>query len=116
MCRSRCRFAVFGSSRRESYPEPKMRRESSPCFAIAVALLGCSAVNAGDDFSRDIRPILAANCFACHGSEAQKAKLDLERYRGDPSQVLRDIKIWQGVGEKVSTGAMPPLNKRPLGD
>ena len=30
------------------------------------------------DFDRDIRPILAANCFACHGPEKQKSDFRLD--------------------------------------
>src|SRR5438309_1076143 len=41
------------------------------------------AVRAGDklEYNRDIRPILAENCFACHGpdSAARKASLRLDR-------------------------------------
>ena len=33
-------------------------------------------VTAEDDirFNRDVRPILAANCFGCHGQDAKKRK------------------------------------------
>jgi hypothetical protein len=57
----------------------------SACLsAIAVALLCGAAVAAADDsigYNRDVRPILAENCFACHGpdSAARKADLRLDR-------------------------------------
>ena len=31
------------------------------------------------DFNRDIRPILADNCFTCHGPDAQQRVNDLQR-------------------------------------
>jgi mono/diheme cytochrome c family protein len=50
----------------------------------AVALVGCASAARADDtlqYNRDIRPILAENCFACHGpdSAARKAGLRIDR-------------------------------------
>src|SRR6516165_6274442 len=48
----------------------------------ANAWLVASAAGADPiEYNRDIRPILAENCFACHGpdSAARKAKLRLDR-------------------------------------
>lgn len=46
---------------------------STTAFAGAGTLDSKSAV----DFSRDIRPILADNCYACHGPDAQERKAGL---------------------------------------
>ena len=49
--------------------------------ALAVGLAGFPAsMNASEpslDFNRDIRPILAENCFYCHGQDANKRQADL---------------------------------------
>jgi mono/diheme cytochrome c family protein len=61
-------------------------------FSWLTALLGCAAVfsapsravesSSAIDYNRQIRPILAENCFTCHGpdSAARKASLRLDRF------------------------------------
>src|SRR3974390_2471659 len=39
--------------------------------------------NAKLEFDRDVRPILAENCYACHGPDEGKRKAKLRRYRKD---------------------------------
>ncbi len=46
-------------------------------FAVALAATACGVRAADVSFSRDVRPILAANCFACHGTDPQKRKAKL---------------------------------------
>ncbi|MHB1426170.1 MAG: c-type cytochrome domain-containing protein [Gemmataceae bacterium] len=67
---------------------------AQPCRSQQYLLLSFAAIrwtsaplNAGEtkvSFDRDIRPILADNCFACHESDAQqrKAKLRLDTRSG----------------------------------
>ena len=47
---------------------------------IAVTLVASMAVAAPVSYDRDVRPILTANCYACHGPDAstRKAKLRLD--------------------------------------
>jgi mono/diheme cytochrome c family protein len=49
----------------------------STLAALAVALLPPTSRAADVDFNRDVLPILSANCFACHGPDAEKRKADL---------------------------------------
>ncbi len=97
-------------------------------LAVLIAALagGVVAAYAGDgsagvQFNRDVRPILAENCFACHGpdSGAQKAKLRLDRAEdamashhsgtpivpGHPEQ----SEILTRIGSSDPEEGMPPL-------
>ena len=56
---------------------------SSLCV-LCVFVVVSSIQAAGPEYNRDVRPILAENCFPCHGpdSAARKAELRLDRSRG----------------------------------
>ena len=54
--------------------------------ALIIIIAGAGLASADEDvtFNRDILPILAENCFACHGPDAaaRKAKLRLDKPEG----------------------------------
>jgi mono/diheme cytochrome c family protein len=55
-----------------------------PFLALALALALAIPLQARVDFNREVRPLLAKHCFACHGpdKEARKAKLRLDTFEG----------------------------------
>ena len=57
------------------------------CLVILIALSGIAAAQEKLQYNRDVRPILAENCFACHGPDSAARKADL---RLDQRQVAVD--------------------------
>src|SRR5207249_10887117 len=45
--------------------------------AVTMTGVARAADNAAIQYNRDIRPILAENCFACHGPDSASRKADL---------------------------------------
>mgnify|MGYP002866662100 CR=1 FL=1 len=65
-------------------------------------------------FNRDIRPILAANCFPCHGPDKnnRKARLRLDEEKGVirvfRKENLAENKAWLRINSKDEEKIMPP--------
>lgn len=94
------------------------------CSRIAAAVvamvgLGCGAAAGREpvepvDFDRQIRPLLADNCFQCHGPDerARKAKLRLDRREGLLGQVAPGRPEASPLLERISSSdpdhRMPP--------
>jgi hypothetical protein len=84
-------------------------------WALAVVLVCCAgAARAAEapDFNRDVRPILAARCFKCHGPDdgARKAKLRLDT-RDGAAHVLGEpngSELLRRVTSTDETEVMPP--------
>src|SRR5580704_15943166 len=94
--------AMKWSVARALHPGVTQRNPWKHTLTLLLILTTSSAAQAADvDFNRDVRPILAARCFKCHGPDetARKAKLRLdtregaERVLGKPaeSELVRRI-------------------------
>lgn len=108
-----------------------MRRSADliGCVPISTVLIGIAAIGlivhpattfAARDvfFEKDIRPILKAHCFHCHGEDGQtEAGLDLRLRRlivkgGDSGPALIDHDADESVlVERIVSGEMPPGDK-----
>jgi hypothetical protein len=87
-------------------------------LGILVGLLGSGVVHADDavEYNRDVRPILAENCFQCHGPDSAARKADLRLDQRDAA--LRAGAIVAGkpdeselifrIEEEDATVHMPP--------
>ncbi|MBM3981227.1 MAG: DUF1553 domain-containing protein [Planctomycetes bacterium] len=85
-----------------------------PILSLAVALLGFApAARAADppDFNRDVRPILAARCFKCHGPDeaARKAKLRLDTRAGAEAVLAKGhSELVRRIESNDADAVMPP--------
>jgi len=99
---------------------------------LIVALVSAPApVQGGDgsprvdrriDFDRDVRPILAEHCYACHGPSKQKGGLRLDRkpaafQGGDSGPVIVPGKANDSLVVRLTAGleedrVMPPKGER----
>ncbi len=84
--------------------------------AALLAVVPSGAFSADDiDFNRDIRPILSANCFQCHGPddkhrEAEMRLDDEEGVSAAFSGNLAESEAWQRIISEEPDTRMPPVD------
>mgnify|MGYP003308936615 CR=1 FL=1 len=86
------------------------------CISLFLPLQASGEEAAGQEvsFNRDIRPILAANCFLCHGPDkkARKARLRFDEeksiIKAFREKDLTRNKAWKRINSKDEEKVMPP--------
>jgi mono/diheme cytochrome c family protein len=58
-------------------------------------------------FEKDIQPLLANNCIACHNDQLASGGLDLAKF-STASSIIQHRDGWDRIVQKVRTGEMPP--------
>ena len=84
---------------------------------LPAVLFFATAASAAPDFDRQIAPLLAARCAACHSGDDAKGDLDLTRKAAVVGKAvvpgkLADSSLWQ----RVEAGEMPPKGGLPAAE
>ncbi len=83
-----------------------------PARSAAPIVLRAQPVAPAVDFNRDVRPILAAKCFKCHGPDdaARKAKLRLDTRAGAEAVLGKpaDSELVRRITSTDADAVMPP--------
>src|SRR5438309_9582137 len=102
-----------------------MRRliSASVFHLLLVASVAAAEPPLAIEFNRDIRPILADHCFACHGPDARQRKADLRLdipEAADPKREEGPVvvaghpeksRLWRRINSSDPDEQMPPPDK-----
>jgi Protein of unknown function (DUF1592)/Protein of unknown function (DUF1588)/Protein of unknown function (DUF1585)/Protein of unknown function (DUF1595)/Protein of unknown function (DUF1587)/Planctomycete cytochrome C len=94
-----------------------MRQSALSCLLGVLLLAGLSSglLSGGEPSAAvsftDLRPLLDAQCFSCHGQAKKKGGIDLSVY-ADETAIAKDRKTWQMVVEQIAAKDMPPENAK----
>jgi hypothetical protein len=92
------------------------------CFSLVMGVVAGNAVAQHDEvvFNRDVRPILADKCFACHGFDEKKREsgLRLDTFEGATAALSgkqaivpgnpSDSELWIRIQSRDDSDRMPP--------
>lgn len=93
---------------------PPMKNKKQTQVLAAMLMLIITARSFGDDFSREIQPLLKTFCFDCHHDSGQpEGGVNLAQFKSD-ADVLRERSVWKEVFNKLETRQMPPPKHEPL--
>ena len=120
-----CGFALTSSSpclRASVVNYPSLRKTDgqmcpSHVLACLLLLLFTSLTRAedsaqlNDSYKANVQPLLKAYCHECHSGDTLEADIDLAAFT-DLTQVRKQTKVWQKIGEMLSSEQMPPPDSK----
>jgi hypothetical protein len=65
-------------------------------------------------YERDIQPLVKQYCLRCHSSDKAKGGVKLDRDK-DEAAVLKNLGLWEKVGDNLRSGEMPPAGSKKPG-
>jgi mono/diheme cytochrome c family protein len=79
------------------------------CLAgqIILAVSPASAQNDATRFETKVLPVLAKNCFPCHGADVQTADVNFSVFH-DGKNAAEKPELWRKVRDKIRNHLMPP--------
>lgn len=103
------------------HPPDRSVRRALPWALLIVGASACGAFAESRSYESDVRPVLKAHCFQCHGEDGnKKGGLDLRLRRlmvagGDSGPAIVPGKPQESVlVERIRAGEMPPGEDRHL--
>lgn len=91
-----------------------MKNNKQTLVLAAMLVLIVTSRSFGDDFSKDIQPLLKTFCFDCHHDADQpEGGVNLAQFQSD-ADVLRERAVWKEVFHKLESRQMPPPKHEPL--
>jgi len=98
----------------------------SRCFSLAVGALALAQCSAAADYLREVKPLLAEQCYKCHGAQQQKSELRLDTAAfalkgGESGPALKPGKSAESLMIQTTKGthdsiAQMPYKKPPLSE
>lgn len=79
---------------------------AEPTSAAAAAL-----TKLGDEYARDVRPVVKTYCLSCHSTAKKEGELDLEQF-ASLAEIRRRPSAWQKVVEMLDHNEMPPQDAK----
>src|SRR5437762_10805769 len=85
---------------------------------VFLLLFAQSASFAATDYLRDVKPVLAENCYRCHGASQQKGGLRLDTAAlaikgGDNGAALKPAKPGESLMVQAVKGTHPDIPRMP---